>query len=643
MTSARRQTVDRQEAPLRPLHQYPSLIAGSTSVTIGAAIMTLWLMKPVDLAESVPIVFAMQFNTALCFLLCGVAVLLLRARRFKVAMALTIPVLAFSIAMLIQNVFLVDLSIDTFLIDPFVSIGRLPPGRMPPNVALCFIIISVAILITAVIGRTSRARVLLSSIVFIISTCALLGYVMSISTAQDWLTLARMSPQTALCFFGLSTGLIFESMSRLGYNPPIIAATLAAATYIVLLSMTYVEMLRQEVLFTQELPAADQGNARSTLLGVLFLSGLVFAGLIVYAFRNAENSRAMALQLAESRKRLAAIIDTAVDGFFTMGGDGRMLSANPALARMFGHGQDAIIGRPVALLIPDIDPHWRYQNGVNVESIGQRKGGASFPVDLSIVRVDLGRQVIYSGVVRDISERKRYERDLLDANAELEEFSYRTSHDLRSPIASSIGLMTIAQDMIGNGADMQTVQPVFGRIEQSFRKLDHLIQNIIILTRTKVMDEPDTEIAVAPLVREIASRLEHMETVRPATIVIDIPETLSVRKKASRFGIILENLLSNAIKYRDPMEQKPTVTVTASMADGAFTLSVADNGIGISPGDEQHLFQMFKRFHPQHAQGSGLGLYILRKSAEHLGGTVVYRRQEKGSIFIVTLPDGPAS
>lgn len=277
--------------------------------------------------------------------------------------------------------------------------------------------------------------------------------------------------------------------------------------------------------------------------------------------------------------------------------------------------------------------------GTGREINAQRRDGTTFPIELSVAKIDLGHQVLYSATVRDISERKAYERDILDANAELEEFSYRTSHDLRSPIASSLGLMSIIEDMIHQGVGLAEIQPVLKRIDHSFRKLDHLIQNIIVLTRTKVMDEPESAIAVARTVHETLERLRQIDGGRLSTVHVDIPDTMIVRRKASRFQIIVDNLLSNAIKFHDPAEAVPEIFVRAASVKGRFVLSVADNGLGIPPGNEPQLFQMFKRFHPQHAPGSGLGLYILRKSAEHLGGTVAYRRQDKGSIFTVTLPE----
>jgi len=626
------------------------MLTGWISIVVGTAIMALWLARPMDLALAAPVLFAMQFNTALCFVVSGAAVCLLLADARRMSMLLAGLAALFAAAMLAEHIFAIDLKIDRLFIQPFVTVGANPAGRMAPNAALCFVLINAAVILSGLLGRTSHIRVVLAALVFLISTSALLGYLLSISTAHNWLPLARMSPQTAFCFFALSTGLIFTGIERLGYHPPVVAATLAAATYFLLLTLTYVELLRQEVLFTQELPASEHGNARSTLLAVLLMSGAVYACLIIYAFRSSERSRKMALQLSESRKRLAAIIDTAVDGFITIDQRGTILSVNPACEAIFGYPAGEMVRQNIKMLMPHHDDHKQYAAsaertgmvaaaGAVHELEGQRKDGSTFPADLSVARIDLDDQVLYSSVVRDISERKAYERDILDANAELEEFSYRTSHDLRSPIASSLGLMSIVQDMIRQGAGVPELQPVLSRIDQSFRKLDHLIQNIILLTRTKMMDEPESTIPVAHTVRETLERLRHMDGGRLSTVHIDIPDTMVVRRKASRFQIIVDNLLSNAIKYHDPAEQVPEIFVRASSVKGRFVLSVADNGLGIPPGNEPQLFQMFKRFHPQHAPGSGLGLYILRKSVEHLGGTVAYRRQDKGSIFTVTLPE----
>src|SRR5690606_25883236 len=90
----------------------------------------------------------------------------------------------------------------------------------------------------------------------------------------------------------------------------------------------------------------------------------------------------------------------------------------------------------------------------------------------------------------------------------------------------------------------------------------------------------------------------------------------------------------------DRREVHPRIDIHATKRAGTVRLSVEDNGIGIPPESRAHLFRMFKRLHPNRSFGSGLGLYILKKSAESLGGTASYEPKEKGSRFSIELPDG---
>ncbi|WP_139276004.1 sensor histidine kinase [Pararhizobium antarcticum] len=599
-----------------------------------------------------PMVYAMKFNTALCFVAIGFAfnLAVINGRQAAVALALSAFTGSIAVANLLQHMFAIDFGIDRLLHEPFITIGTDSPGRMTPNAAVCLALVSAAIILTAVMRRNSVARVILGLIVFVIAGSALLGYAIGVESSRNWRPLAQMPLHTAFCFSLLGSGLIFIGARERGYPRSTIAAALGALTYLLLVLLAYMEMLSQDTKLS-ELLQASGANPRSTLLGIVLLSGALYAGMIIYGFRSAQKYRDVASQLRESEKRLAAIIETAVDGFITIDDRGTVIAVNPACEKIFGYRTAEILQKNVKMLMPAPyrAAHDQYLEtykatrragiiGVGREVEGRRKDGSVFPLDLSVAKVELDNQVIYSGIVRDISERKKYEKDLLEANAELEEFSYRTSHDLRSPIASSLGLLSIARDMIETNAT-EELKPVLGRIETSFRKLDHLIQNIISLTRTKAMEETESRIPIAHVVRETLDRLYYMENAGRLRIDIAIDDDLTILRKASRFQIIIDNLLSNAIKYQDPAKADPEIRIGAAIDDGNLVLTVADNGLGVEPGSEHLLFQMFKRLHPQHSFGSGLGLYILKKSVEQLGGTVSYNRLQEGSLFTVTLPE----
>ena len=142
------------------------------------------------------------------------------------------------------------------------------------------------------------------------------------------------------------------------------------------------------------------------------------------------------------------------------------------------------------------------------------------------------------------------------------------------------------------------------------------------------------------LVSEAIDALAHLEDFKRIRIENHVAPELTIVSKPSKFQVIIGNMLSNAVKYHDPKEAAPTIDVRAFRHCGKVRLSVEDNGLGVPPASRHLLFKMFKRLHPSRSFGSGLGLYILKKSAEALGGAALYEARDKGSRFIIELPDG---
>lgn len=97
--------------------------------------------------------------------------------------------------------------------------------------------------------------------------------------------------------------------------------------------------------------------------------------------------------------------------------------------------------------------------------------------------------------------------------------------------------------------------------------------------------------------------------------------------------MIVENFISNAIKYYDPKKSNPYIKISTRQQSDKFVLEISDNGIGVPENQQKNLFKMFHRFHPKVAFGSGLGLYLVQKSASVLGGEVSYENTEDGSLF----------
>ena len=133
-----------------------------------------------------------------------------------------------------------------------------------------------------------------------------------------------------------------------------------------------------------------------------------------------------------------------------------------------------------------------------------------------------------------------------------------------------------------------------------------------------------------------------MDNFDKVNVIRDLRFTKKIRTQKDRLNLIIENLISNAFKYQNPLSDEPFLRIVTYETGNLFILEVIDNGIGI-PEDQQHkLFKMFSRFHPKISFGSGLGLYMIKKSADLLGGEMEYESTGNGSIFRFYAPIDPS-
>ena len=227
--------------------------------------------------------------------------------------------------------------------------------------------------------------------------------------------------------------------------------------------------------------------------------------------------------------------------------------------------------------------------------------------------------------------------ELNRANEELEEFAYRTSHDLRSPIVSSVQLLNLADDAIKDN-ETEFASKSIAHARQSLGKLETLISDILTLTEIGSQNESEAMLDVSKAVDEALAKLDHADGFHRLKIIKEISIDGIVIIKPSRFKLILENLISNATKYQDPKKDEPFLKISCFNTSGFLHLHVSDNGLGIDPRYQKQMFEMFKRFHPKVAVGSGLGLYLMRKSAHILGGDIEYVPLENGSLFKLMVP-----
>lgn len=226
---------------------------------------------------------------------------------------------------------------------------------------------------------------------------------------------------------------------------------------------------------------------------------------------------------------------------------------------------------------------------------------------------------------------------LQETTAELEEFAYRASHDLRAPLMSALGLLKVTKASVVD-QDPDRALKTLEVARSSLSKLEILVQDILNLAKIKHQEEAEQTIDIETTVNDTIAKFSYMDNFDRLNIQCDLKFKDEISLKKSRLVLIIENLISNAIKYQDLEKERSFVKISTDNHDGTFTLSVEDNGLGIEDKQHHKLFAMFQRFHTKTAFGSGLGLYMVKKSADILGGDITYKNTGQGSLFTVTIP-----
>ena len=218
-------------------------------------------------------------------------------------------------------------------------------------------------------------------------------------------------------------------------------------------------------------------------------------------------------------------------------------------------------------------------------------------------------------------------------NAELDSFFYRISHDLKGPISSLLGLSSLAKLDITD----PNARTYFEKQQQQIERLDQVISGLIKLTRLNHSDNQKENIDFEKVISDCITSFNGAKNFDQITFTKDIKPGLNFRCEWALINTILQNLIENSIKYA--RSENPFVHISiADNQQDQIVLEVADNGQGIPADQQSRIFEMFFRA-TGGASGSGLGLYILKRSVDRLGGTISIKSEEGiGSTFTIRLP-----
>jgi signal transduction histidine kinase len=236
----------------------------------------------------------------------------------------------------------------------------------------------------------------------------------------------------------------------------------------------------------------------------------------------------------------------------------------------------------------------------------------------------------------EIEEKKKNTERLKQMNEKLNNFVYRVSHDLRAPITSVEGLITVIK--FERKAQSDKVDEYINILEERIHSLDRFIRDILSHSRISNSEVQLEKIQFKQIIKECFDELNYMENHERIDKKIRVQGGDFINDRI-RIYEIFRNLISNAIKYSDPNKKKNQIQITVKTDRKIAAIHIQDTGIGINKEVLPRIFEMFFRGH-EHSKGTGIGLYIVKEAVKKLKGNLkVQSTPGQGTLFSIQIPN----
>ncbi len=410
----------------------------------------------------------------------------------------------------------------------------------------------------------------------------------------------------------------------------------------------------------------------------------IFTGLKNPKFTvNPHNIRYM-----ESKEGLDALFLYATEGILVTNDRGEITRINPSAEKLFDYQKDELLGKKIEILIPQrFSAHIKHREGYNknpnprsmgagMDLFGLRKDGVEIPVEISLSPYNNAEDKFVIAFIVDITVRKQaeerlknYSADLenqvknrtlileeaiqelektkkdlynaLDKEKELNELKSRfvsmASHEFRTPLTTMMSSLSLVTKY-GEQNDKENQVKHVSKIKTSINNLTDILNDFLSVSKLeegKVENMPE-EINLKTFMHEVITEMRSMALSNQIIIQEHTgSENAAFDKKVLKN--ILFNLISNAIKFSP---EGGSIEVKTQVLNSSVKISIKDSGIGISKDDQKHLFERFFRAHnATHIQGTGLGLNIVARYVDLMGGTIDFESKEnEGTVFTIVIP-----
>jgi len=400
---------------------------------------------------------------------------------------------------------------------------------------------------------------------------------------------------------------------------------------------------------------------------------------------------------------MTSLFENATEGIILTNGAGEIIMVNPAIERMFGYTRNELKGQPIEILIPDkYKPHHHQLRdgfyhkpsnrvmGQGRDLNGRKKDGTDMPVEVSLSHYRRDGELFVIAFLVDITQRKEIELSMLKQKAELEKitdkirqlnadlevkveertlilkealqkleesqqelsealdkerqlneiksrFVSMASHEFRTPLTTVLSSASLLSKYT-TAADQEKREKHIQRIKNSVNNLNDILEDFLSLGKLNE-GRVDKKVEKLNLKEILSDTLEEMKAMlkKGQHFELDCDGNCDALTDKKLFRNILINLVSNAIKFSD---EGKTIIITGKAEGDKATVSVADQGIGISKEDQEHLFSSFFRAaNATNIQGTGLGLHIVKRYVDLLEGEVILQSElNKGTTVTFTIP-----